>query len=132
MSSLRDEDKLPALFVANKKVDPRTRTRTVPMRILHLSMPRTGTASMEAALKILGSGPVCHGFNMWMHVQDVNMWGELMRTIFSSNPSSEPSYGWKEFDNLLGDYELVSDFPPLAFAPEPIAAYPEAKVILVE
>jgi len=90
---------------------------------------------MEAAFKILGyNGPICHGFNMNVHLQDINMWDEGLKIKFSSNKDSskERLFGRKEFDNLLGDYEIVSDFPPLAFCPELIAAYPEAKVIIVE
>jgi hypothetical protein len=89
---------------------------------------------MQAALGILGYGPVCHGFNMLMHVQDVNMWEEGLKIKFFSSPEKvkKLAFGRKEFDNLLGDYEVASDFPPIVFAPELIAAYPEAKVILVE
>lgn len=68
-----------------------------------------------------------------MNVQDVNMWEEGMKIKFSSPENSkELGFGRTEFDNLLGDYEVASDFPPIIFAPELIAAYPEAKVILVE
>ena len=38
----------------------------------------------------------------------------------------------KEFDQLLSDYEIASDFPSIAFAEELIELYPEAKVIIVE
>ena len=67
------------------------------------------------------------------------MWLEGLRAKFpsaalSSSPSSyspEP-FGRKEFDNLLGEYEVVSDAPSIVFSEELIDLYPEAKVIIVK
>jgi hypothetical protein len=38
-----DYEKYPELFADDSRIDPRTRKRTVLMRILNLSFPRTGT-----------------------------------------------------------------------------------------
>ena len=86
---------------------------------------------MQAALETLGYGPTIHGFNQWMHVQDTDMWEEGLKAKFFPSPSN-PAFTRKEFDNLLGDYEIASDFPSIAFAEELIELYPEAKVIIVE
>ena len=90
-------------------------------------------AALQAALEMLGYGPAIHGFNQWMHARDTDMWAERLRAKFfpSTSPTVKP-FGRTEFDHLLGEYEIVSDFPSIAFSEELIAAYPEAKVILVE
>lgn len=70
-----------------------------------------------------------------MHKRDTKMWEEGLRAKFSissSRSSANKPFGRKEFDNLLGDYEIASDFPTIAFSEELIALYPEAKVIIVE
>jgi hypothetical protein len=87
--------------------------------------------AMQAALEILGYGPTIHGFNQWMHTRDTKMWDEGLKAKFSPSSTSKP-FGRAEFDNLLGEYEVASDFPSLAFSEELIALYPEAKVIIVE
>ncbi|OJJ43595.1 hypothetical protein ASPZODRAFT_73923 [Penicilliopsis zonata CBS 506.65] len=128
-----DREKYPELFVPDRNIDPRTRSREVPMKILALSMPRTGTMSMQTALETLGFGPTIHGFNQWMHVQDTRMWQEgLEAKFFLPSQAKMKPFGRQEFDQLLGYYEIASDFPSIAFAEELIAAYPEAKVVIVE
>ncbi len=59
------------------------------------------------------------------------MWQQGMRAKWWPLPDDRP-FGRKEFDNLLGQYEGLSDWPCIAFSEELIAAYPEAKVIIVE
>jgi hypothetical protein len=44
MAGLSVQERHPELFMADKGVDPRTRKRVVPMEVLALGMPRTGTA----------------------------------------------------------------------------------------
>lgn len=93
--------------------------------------------AMQAALEILGYGPTLHGFTLFMHLNDVRMWQEGLELKF---PHSLPPgvkregkpFGRAEFDNLLGAYEVASDVPCIAFATDLIAAYPSAKVIIVE
>lgn len=55
---------------------------------------------------------------MWMEAADAKFRGK-----------GEP-YTRKQWDSLLGDCAAVSDLPCVAFAPELIEAYPEAKVVL--
>ncbi|KAI9750791.1 MAG: hypothetical protein M4579_006312 [Chaenotheca gracillima] len=40
------------------------------------------------------------------------------------------AFGRKEFDEVLGDFDAVTDAPPCVFVDELTAAYPEAKVVL--
>ena len=113
-------------------------SRTVPMEVLSLGFSRTGTASMQAALTILG-WDTYHGFSLFGNVLDCDMWDEAYAAKFFSR-SSEP-YARKGkgvvldgtfFDKLLGHVGAVTDMPAISFATELIAAYPDAKVVLVE
>lgn len=128
--------KFPWLFTTNP-VDRHTCTRKVPMQVLSLGMGRTGTASMQAALQILGY-PTYHGFDIHANKPDNDMWIEAFDAKFQRTPQAraEGSWGskqWREFfDKLLGHVSAVTDLPCNAFGPELMDAYPEAKVILVE
>lgn len=59
------------------------------------------------------------------------MWQEALKAKYFPSSGSKP-FGKVEFDQLLGEYEVASDFPSIAFAEELIALYSETKVILVE
>ncbi|KAH8816737.1 P-loop containing nucleoside triphosphate hydrolase protein [Xylogone sp. PMI_703] len=93
-------------------IDRRKLTRTVPMRVLCLGMPRTGTSSIRAALKQLG-------YNETYHMQFVDKYTGEGKALTKA-----------EWDGLLGRCQAVIDYPAAIFGPELIAMYPEAKVIL--
>ncbi|KAK7977171.1 hypothetical protein PG988_004661 [Apiospora saccharicola] len=112
--------------------DPRARKRTVPMQVLSLGFPRTGTSSMEAALKILGYGPVFHGEDILFNILDLEMAGEGLKAKYDPENARCQPFGREEFDQLLGEYQAVTDGPFCLFGPELMAAYPDAKVVLVE
>ena len=57
---------------------------------------------------------------------DCLMWQDALAAKFDG----KGQFGREEWDALLGHCQAVSDWPAVAFAPELIAAYPEAKVIL--
>ena len=57
------------------------------------------------------------------------MWGEALDSKFSCKGKI---LGREVWDQLLGDYSAASDVPAMCFAEDLIAAYPEARVILVE
>jgi hypothetical protein len=96
------------------------------------------SVAIQAALQTLGFGPALHGLNGWMHHQNNLMWIEGLRAKLNPPSSSSAAdtnlkpFGRKEFDNLLGEYEMTSDAPCIAFSEELIRVYPEAKVIIVE
>ena len=108
---------------------PSYTTRNVPMQVLSLGLPRTGTASMQSALQILGYNHTTHGFDMISHPEVGTSWMEAVNAKFLNK--GKP-YGRAEFDAFLGHCAAVTDMPCAAFWEELIAAYPEAKIILVE
>ncbi|KXT05501.1 hypothetical protein AC578_3699 [Pseudocercospora eumusae] len=110
----------PHLFI-DHKIDRRGAKR----------MSRTGTASMQAALRILGY-PTSHGFDMHENPKDAAMWLEGFETKYfnaSGPPHLNTSAHW---DQLLGHVSATTDLPANCFGPELMKAYPNAKVILVE
>lgn len=58
--------------------------------------------------------------------RDCEMWMRAIRAKWDG----EGEFGKEEWDQLLGHCQAVCDLPAAAFAPELIAAYPNAKVIL--
>ena len=48
-----------------------TSSRQVPMQVLALGLPRTGTSSMQAALLRLGHNDAYHSFDMLSRPQDI-------------------------------------------------------------
>ncbi|KAL2042336.1 hypothetical protein N7G274_004825 [Stereocaulon virgatum] len=104
-------------------------TRTVPMQVLALGMGRTGTVSMQAALETLGCTPCYHGYTALYNISDCPVWYRAFEAKYHSNG---PPFTRSDWDNLLGKYGAVTDVPAICFADELIAAYPEAKVVLVE
>ncbi|CAF9942405.1 hypothetical protein IMSHALPRED_003661 [Imshaugia aleurites] len=102
--------------------------RVVPMKVLCLGLPRTGTDSLRRALKLLGINDVYHGFPAFFeNPRDCEMWYEAHKSKFENR--GKP-FGRDEFDKLLGHCQAVADHPCCVFAEELVQAYPEAKVIL--
>ncbi|KAJ6556370.1 P-loop containing nucleoside triphosphate hydrolase protein [Mycena capillaripes] len=117
------------LLISDKErwVDRRGATRTVPMRVLVLGYPRTGTSSMRAALEMLGYGDVHHMMAVFGNPPEAEMWTEAINARFFGRGTP---YGRAEWDQLLGHCQAVTDTPAAMFAADLVAAYPEAKVIL--
>ena len=84
-------------------IDPRTRTRKVPMRVLCLGMPRTGTASMWTALQMLGYNKTYHMIETWNNPPDNKMWQEAVDAEFFGK--GKP-FGKEQWDQLLGDCQV--------------------------
>jgi len=84
---------------------------------------------MQAALNILGY--TCyHSIQFFNNVRDCAMWNEAMDAKFRGQGRPFTRADW---DQLLGHCSAVSSDPPaVAFAEDLIAAYPDAKVVLVE
>jgi hypothetical protein len=105
------------------------------MRILVLGMPRTGTTSISTALRKLGYTP--HNMReVLVKPSELPLWQEAVNVTLlpvSERPAKQrnmPPYGREEFDKLLGEYDVVTDLPGVAFSKELIEAYPDASVIL--
>jgi len=128
-------------------IDKRTCTRQVPFRIVSAGFPRTGTASLQRALSILGY-PTYHFAKVFPNCRDADMWLPALdakffsrgHSIFAPNeegthPADKKPYGSREFfDQLLGDVSATTDVPACLFWEELLEAYgPEdVKVILVD
>ncbi|KAH0334893.1 hypothetical protein KCU81_g9288, partial [Aureobasidium melanogenum] len=106
--------------------------RTKPMRVLCLGLSRSGTDSLRRALYMLGFSHVWHGFNLpdpSYSALPGKIFTRLARRKFSPGSNDQP-ISREDFEVVLADCDAVTDTPAAIFAPELIAAYPEAKVIL--
>ncbi|KAH9818166.1 efflux pump antibiotic resistance protein [Teratosphaeria destructans] len=130
-------EKYPDIFRDATTVDRRTCTRTVPMQVLSLGFARTGTnstpppshpLSMHAALETLGI-PAYHSNQCWNNLSELHMWHAALDAKFFGIGAP---FTAKEWDQLLGHVGAITDSPACEFAEELLAAYPEAKVVLVE
>ncbi|KAF7364469.1 hypothetical protein MSAN_01108300 [Mycena sanguinolenta] len=101
--------------------------RSVPMEILALGFCRTGTASMRAALTVLGYGNAHHIGRVMANPEEVDAWNTAIDAKYLHKGTP---YRQEEWDRLLGDFKVVADVPGILFAAELVQAYPEAKVIL--
>ncbi|RDL32350.1 uncharacterized protein BP5553_08806 [Venustampulla echinocandica] len=109
-------------------IDRRSCKRVVPMKVICLGLCRTGTSSLRAALFELGLNDVYHMFSVTTeNPLDAELWKEAYDAKYKG--IGKP-YGKEEFDALLGHCMATTDFPGISFAPELLAAYPDAKVIL--
>ncbi|KAJ9638893.1 hypothetical protein H2201_004580 [Coniosporium apollinis] len=111
------------------KVPPRVRTK--PMQVLCVGISRSATESLAVALRKLGL-ETYHGWDMIMedNARTQQDWNDLTRRKYCGEPDGDVRISTAEFDKLLGHAEAVVDIAGWAFAPELIAAYPDAKVIL--
>ena len=107
----------------------RDSVRTVPMQVLSLGMPRTGTVSMQAALELLGYEPTYHGYTALYNLDHLPAWTAAFEAKYHHN--GEP-FTRQDWDRLLGEFGAVTDSPCICFAEDLINAYPDAKVVLVE
>ncbi|KAI1763301.1 P-loop containing nucleoside triphosphate hydrolase protein [Hypoxylon sp. FL1150] len=105
-----------------------------PLRILCLGLPRTGSSSTAEALRILGHHRVHHGTEMLLEGWDVTWIARAAKAHFPSLSSpKEPRpmpFTRAQWDDIFGSFDAVTDYGCMLAIPL-IAAYPEAKVILV-
>ncbi|KAK2785983.1 hypothetical protein FQN53_007086 [Emmonsiellopsis sp. PD_33] len=102
--------------------------RKVPLEVLHLSMPRTGSVSMMAAYQRLGL-TTYHGFDFVERESDQVEWEKAIDAKWYGKGTP---FKREDFDAFLGEFGVISDFPAIGFSEEFIEMYPEAKVILVD
>src|SRR6266487_374447 len=96
-------------------------TRETPLQVLHLAMPRTGSVSMKAAYEELGLSTY-HGFVYVERPDHQILW---LRAIEAKFYGKGKPFGRKEFDEFLGEFAVLSDFPVLGFTEELLEAYPD-------
>jgi hypothetical protein len=88
------------------------------MKVIGAGLPRTGTATLKAALDRLGLGPCYHMSEVMAHHEHADRWVSVN--------SGEPV----DWDRVLDGYRSCVDWPASGFWRELAAAYPEAKVVL--
>ncbi|KAJ7275968.1 P-loop containing nucleoside triphosphate hydrolase protein [Mycena rebaudengoi] len=114
-------------MLPRSKGEKQSTPRTVPMQVLALGFPRTGTTSLKIALETLGYVRTNHGFSIYSSPVELNMWIRAIKAKFYGEGTP---YGLEEWDRLLGDCMAVTDTPHVLFAKELLAAYPDTKVVL--
>ncbi|KAH7403071.1 hypothetical protein BKA64DRAFT_440572 [Cadophora sp. MPI-SDFR-AT-0126] len=101
------------------------------MEVLVLGLCRTGTMSMRIALEKLGYENVYHFSSVFEHETHPDLWIAALEEKYKSQGEKSTIQFTKEYwDEILGGYNAVTDIPCAIFAPELIAAYPTAKLIL--
>ncbi|KAJ5348233.1 uncharacterized protein N7506_001486 [Penicillium brevicompactum] len=111
--------------------EPAPHQRTKPVEVLCLGLPRTGTESLTVALRTLGLSAY-HGWDLVFESDGskLQLCHELVRRKYHGAHDGDVQITRAEFDTLIGDSQAVVDSLCILFAPELLAAYPEAKVIL--
>lgn len=89
-----------------------------PIHVIGVGLPRTGTASLKAALEILGFGP-CH------HMQELFKYPNQLEEFLRAHDGQNVN-----FRKLLKGYQSIVDEPGLAFYKEIHQMYPQAKLVL--
>ena len=84
---------------------------------------------MQVALETLGCNPTYHGYTPLSNIDDCAKW---IRAFEAKYHNRGPQFTRDDWDDMLGNYQAVTDSPAICFAEELIKAYPEAKVVLVE
>ncbi|EEH39085.1 hypothetical protein PAAG_01547 [Paracoccidioides lutzii Pb01] len=111
----------------SRLIDKEQSKRQRPMKVIVAGLCRTGTMSMNMALRELGF-KTCH---LTEQMDDpkryFTLWTEAMNCNFFNK--GRP-YGREEFDRLLGEYDACLDMPCCLFWNDLHQAYPDAKIIL--
>ncbi|KAI0415995.1 hypothetical protein F5X98DRAFT_344952 [Xylaria grammica] len=108
--------------------EPPPRTREKPMQVLCVGLSRSGTESLAKALDILGY-TTYHGWDLLLEEPTRSQgWKRLVEKKYYGTPDGEITAA--DFDPLLGHATATIEKVAYFFAPELIAAYPDAKVVL--
>ncbi|MCP4643186.1 MAG: sulfotransferase family protein [bacterium] len=93
---------------------------TDQLMLIGAAYPRTGTMSVKRALEFLGLGRCYHMSDVWVNPDHVPVWN-------AAYDGHMPD--WR---TLLAGYAATLDTPACLFWKELAAAYPEAKVLLLQ
>lgn len=118
--------------MATQQAAPRyvpSQTRSRPLEVLALGLPRTGTRSVTIALSNLGLGHCAHGFDLMDDMPYTARWEQAVDAKYLGKGKPFEREDW---DELLGHCSAVADMPCAIFWRELCAAYPDAKVVLVQ
>jgi len=86
--------------------------------------------AVRVALASLDVSPVHHMIDLIYNPDDAQWFIRASNT--RHHPSESPPFTKAHWDQLLGDCQGTSDAPTAFFADELIAAYPDAKVVLMQ
>lgn len=111
--------------------EPALHKRKKPVEVLCLGLPRTGTESLSVALRTLGL-QAYHGWDLCFEPDGSKLQycAELVRRKYNGARDGDVHITSEEFDIVVGDSQAVIDSLSIMFAPELLAAYPDAKVVL--
>ena len=106
-------------------------TRTVPMEVLSLSVSRTGSASICAALGILGYANPYHGYKTVASPTDQKVFMEIVdRKFGAQHARSARKLTRSDFDKVLGNSAAATDMQIACFWPEMMEAYPVVRTCI--
>lgn len=94
-----------------------------------VGISRSGTESLREALFELGYDHTTHGFDTMGPPCTLEAWYNLDRKKYTS-PGGDANVSAQDFDQIIGHCMAITDLPAARIAPELIAAYPDAKVVL--
>ena len=86
---------------------------------------------MKIALEELGYKNVYHMSTTAARISHPDLWIEAINAKFGPHPDLGALTS-EFFDQILGEFDAVTDIPCACFAPELMAAYPKAKIILTQ
>ncbi|KAE8341883.1 hypothetical protein BDV24DRAFT_163106 [Aspergillus arachidicola] len=118
---------LDALYHTIYNLPPPSQKRTQPMQVLCVGISRSATESLREALHTLGIKHTHHGFDTILPPSSLQATYRLLQKKYTGSPTTLTA---SDFDTVLGHCVGVTDLIAAEFAPELIAAYPDAKVIL--
>lgn len=87
--------------------------------------------AMCAAYEILGI-PSYHWIKMAENPRDMALWEKALLSKWSPDSPDRMPLDRTDFDHLMGHFGACTDQPAAVMAEELVAAYPEARVVLVE
>ena len=90
------------------------------LEVIGAGFGRTGTASLKAALEILGYDKTHHMFEVMASKEQMALWHAI-----GTQPEVAP-----DWDSVYQGFPAAVDFPTAAYWRELAAYYPEAKVVL--
>ncbi len=110
------------------------------MKVLALGLPRSGSSSMMEALDVLGFPEVYHMLKTPRVSDDYDVFMRACRAYFPGTGGAaaaggrpdrpEPPLTREDWDVVFDTWEGIADVGAV-FAPELVAAYPEAKVVVM-
>lgn len=101
--------------------------RIVPMRVIVCGVQRTGTTSIQAALRWLGFNDCYHMHTARDNPKHAPLWVRATEAKYFNNGT----FGREDWDKILGKCQAVCDLPAALFGAELAEIYPEAKVIIL-